>query len=135
VDIRDARASTGRLVASSPAAGGREYGRITETAGKTVFVLHHGDRAAKGTRPADLELVTLDLRPGPADIAAAWVPPGASLTLHGITVETPDIELGQPGHRRRVAPRCRATSVAGHPAGAAHGDAVERHGDVGGRRP
>jgi hypothetical protein len=94
VDIREARASTRRLVAYAPDGGGREYGRITGTSDKTVFVRYRGDQAPKGTRPVDLELVTLDLRPGPADIAAAWVPPGASLTLHGITVETPDIELG-----------------------------------------
>jgi hypothetical protein len=94
VDIRDARACDGRLVAYAPAGGGREYGRITGTGEKTVFVLYHGDRRPKGTRPEDLELVTLELHSRPADIAAAWLPAGASLTLRGIAVETPDIEVG-----------------------------------------
>jgi hypothetical protein len=94
VDIRQAQASAGRLVAHAPAGGDREYGRITQASDTTVFVCYQGETSARGTDPAHLELVTLDLRPGPADVAAAWLPPGCGASLRGIPLASPGLELG-----------------------------------------
>lgn len=57
-------AGTGRDVVYYPAPGSRrEYGKVVRCSSFAAFVLYHGDRAPKATRPEDLYI------PGDAELA------------------------------------------------------------------